>query len=152
MDVSDLISAFSNKGFTAKEMVVLSGAHSIGQARCLMFRDRLYNETNIDSAFATSLKPNCPSSGSDDNLSSLDTTSPVFFDNAYFKNLVNNKGLLHSDQQLFSGGATDAQVTTYSNNFASFYMDFGNAMVKMGNLSPLTGTDGQIRTNCNKIN
>ncbi|KAL5823859.1 hypothetical protein ACOSQ3_021840 [Xanthoceras sorbifolium] len=154
MDVSGLISAFSDKGFTAKEMVALSGAHSIGQARCLLFRDRLYNETNIDSTFATSLKSNCPSSGSDDNLSSLDTTSPNFFDNAFFKNLVNKKGLLHSDQQLFNGGGgtTDAQVTTYSTNYASFYTDFANAMVKMGKLSPLTGTDGQIRTNCNKIN
>ncbi|GMN74401.1 hypothetical protein TIFTF001_052366 [Ficus carica] len=25
-------------------------------------------------------------------------------------------------------------------------------MIKMGNLSPLTGTSGQIRTNCRKVN
>ncbi|XP_017983412.1 PREDICTED: cationic peroxidase 1-like [Theobroma cacao] len=152
MNLDELISLFSNKGFTAKEMVALSGAHTTGQARCLLFRNRIYNETNIDSAFAKSVQSNCPSAGGGDNLSALDVTSPVVFDNAYFKNLVNNKGLLHSDQQLFNGGSVDSQVTTYSNNPITFYADFGDAMVKMGNLSPLTGTNGEIRTNCRKVN
>ncbi|KAB5530217.1 hypothetical protein DKX38_020298 [Salix brachista] len=152
MDLSDLITSFSNKGFTAKEMVALSGSHTIGQARCLMFRNRVYNETTLDSTLATSLKSSCPGTGSDDSLSSLDAVTPVTFDNSYFKNLANNKGLLHSDQQLFSGGTTDSQVKTYSLNSATFYADFAKAMVKMGSISPLTGSDGQIRTNCAKVN
>ncbi|KAE8718285.1 Detected protein of unknown function [Hibiscus syriacus] len=59
---------------------------------------------------------------------------------------------LHSDQKLFSGGSTDAQVNAYSSNSGIFATDFANAMVKMGNLSPLTGTSGQIRKNCRKTN
>ncbi|KAE9596080.1 hypothetical protein Lal_00030688 [Lupinus albus] len=152
MDLNDIISAFANKGFNTKEMVALSGAHTTGQARCQLFRGRIYNETNIESNFATSVKPKCPSNGGDSNLSPLDITTNVIFDNAYFKNLVNQKGLLHSDQQLYSGGSTDTQVTTYSNSPATFYADFASAMVKMGNLSPLTGKSGQIRTNCRKVN
>ncbi|KAI8557198.1 hypothetical protein RHMOL_Rhmol05G0317600 [Rhododendron molle] len=150
--LSALITAFSNKGFTAKEMVALSGSHTIGQSRCTVFRSRVYNETNIDSQFATSVQSKCPSAGGDNNLSPLDVTSPTSFDNAYFKNLQSQKGLLHSDQELFNGGSTDAQVNAYSTNSASFFTDFANAMVKMGNLSPLTGTSGQIRTNCRKTN
>ncbi|KAF8397009.1 hypothetical protein HHK36_018647 [Tetracentron sinense] len=152
MDLSALISSFSDKGFSAKEMVALSGSHTIGQARCKMFRDRIYNEANINSSFATSIQSKCPSSGGDDNLSPLDATSPIVFDNAFYKNLLKNKGLLHSDQQLFNGGSTDSQVTTYSTNSATFFDDFASAMVKMSNLSPLTGTSGQIRTNCRSIN
>ena len=129
-----------------------SGSHTTGQARCLLFRNRIYNETNIDSTFAKSIQSNCPSTGGGDNLSPLDTTSPVIFDNAYFKNLVNNKGLLHSDQQLFNGGSMDSQVTDYSNNPITFNADFADVMVKMGNLSPLTGTSGEIHTNCRKVN
>ncbi|KAK3024369.1 hypothetical protein RJ639_043273 [Escallonia herrerae] len=151
-DLPDLTSVFTSKGFTVEEMVALSGAHTIGQARCITFRDRIYNETSISSTFATSLKSNCPSSDGDDNLSPLDASTPVVFDNAYYKNLLNSKGLLHSDQQLFSGGSTNSQVTTYSTSAAAFYTDFASAMVKMGNLSPLTGTSGQIRTNCRNIN
>ncbi|KAK7340024.1 hypothetical protein VNO77_20716 [Canavalia gladiata] len=152
LDLSGLISSFSNKGFTSKELVALSGSHTIGQARCTSFRTRIYNETNIDSSFAKSLQANCPSTGGDNKLSPLDTTSPTNFDNAYFINLQNKKGLLHSDQQLFNGGSTDSQVNAYSSNPASFKTDFANAMIKMGNLSPLTGSSGQIRTNCRKTN
>ncbi|KAL9169493.1 hypothetical protein ABFS82_04G082500 [Erythranthe guttata] len=159
LDLPELISAFSNKGFTPKEMVALSGAHTIGQARCVVFRERIYNnETNdnIPASFATSLKSNCPLTGGDDNLSPLDATSSLSFDTAYFKNLVSNKGLLHSDQQLFGGGgattSTDSLVSGYANNPPAFFSDFASAMIKMGNLSPLTGTNGQIRSNCRKIN
>eukprot|EP00268_Persea_americana_P016662 TRINITY_DN17901_c0_g1_i1.p1 TRINITY_DN17901_c0_g1~~TRINITY_DN17901_c0_g1_i1.p1 ORF type:complete len:134 (+),score=18.71 TRINITY_DN17901_c0_g1_i1:253-654(+) len=133
-------------------MVALSGSHTIGQARCTSFRARIYNETNIDSSLATSLKSNCPSTGGDDNLSPLDASTPTVFDNNYHKNLVNQKGLLHSDQQLYSGGSTDSQVTGYSTSSSTFFADFASAMVKMGNISPLTGTNGEIRTNCRKAN
>ncbi|OIT00378.1 PREDICTED: cationic peroxidase 1-like [Nicotiana attenuata] len=151
LNLSGLISSFSNKGLTAREMVALSGGHTIGQARCTTFRNRLYNEANINASFATSVKANCPQSGGNNNLSPLDT-SPTSFDNVYFKNLQIQKGLLHSDQQLFNGGSTNSIVNTYSSNSATFFTDFKNAMVKMGNLSPLTGTSGQIRKNCRKTN
>ncbi|XP_028768310.1 cationic peroxidase 1-like [Neltuma alba] len=152
LDLNALIAAFAKKGFTAGEMVALSGAHTIGKSQCTNFRTRIYNETNIDSSFAKTLRGNCPSVGGDSNLANFDTTTPNLFDNAYFKNLLSKKGLLHSDQQLFNGGSTDSQVTAYSRNLGSFRVDFANAMVKMGNLSPLTGSNGQIRTNCRKVN
>ncbi|KAL8142269.1 hypothetical protein V2J09_015301 [Rumex salicifolius] len=155
LSLSGLISSFSTKGFTTTEMVALSGAHTIGQARCTTFRSRIYNETTtIDSTYAASLKSNCPSgSGSgDDNLAPLDPTSQFAFDKAYFTNLVNFKGLLHSDQQLFGNQSTDSTVTAYSGASSTFFTDFANAMIKMGNLSPLTGTNGEIRTNCRKAN
>ncbi|XP_020101353.1 cationic peroxidase 1-like [Ananas comosus] len=151
-DLSALISSFSNKGLSTADMIALAGAHTIGQARCISFRNRIYNETNIDSSLATSLQSNCPSSGGDNNLSPLDASTPTVFDNYYYKNLVNNKGLLHSDQQLYDGGSTDSQVTTYSQNMVKFYTDFAAAMVNMGNISPLTGSSGEIRTNCRKTN
>ncbi|XP_076910725.1 cationic peroxidase 1-like [Bidens hawaiensis] len=146
-----LISSFSNQGFTANEMIALSGAHTIGQARCTTFRNRLYNENNINASFSASVRRSCPSSGGDNNLSPLDS-SPRSFDNRYFSDLINQRGLLHSDQELFNGGSADAQVRTYSSNPRTFSRDFASAMVKMSNLSPLTGSSGQIRTNCRRTN
>ena len=90
--------------------------------------------------------------GGDDNLSSLDTTTPNFFDSAYYKNLVHKKGLFHSDQQLFNGGSTDSKVLEYATNPLLFSIDFANAILKMGNLNPLTGTNGQIRKVCSRVN
>ncbi|NP_001313073.1 peroxidase P7-like precursor [Nicotiana tabacum] len=154
-NLNRLISSFSAVGLSTKDMVALSGAHTIGQARCTSFRARIYNETNnLDASFARTRQSNCPrSSGSgDNNLAPLDLQTPNKFDNNYFKNLVDKKGLLHSDQQLFNGGSADSIVTSYSNNPSSFSSDFVTAMIKMGDIRPLTGSNGEIRKNCRRLN
>ncbi|KAJ8751468.1 hypothetical protein K2173_016683 [Erythroxylum novogranatense] len=152
--LSTLIKRFQDKGLSAKDMVALSGAHTIGQARCVVFRDRIYNQNNIDSSFAKTRRANCPrTTGSGDNkLAPLDVKTPNFFDNAYYKNLINKKGLLNSDQVLFNGGSTDSIVRTYSSNPDAFYSDFVSAMIKMGDLDPLTGSKGEIRKKCGRVN
>ncbi|XP_057808280.1 cationic peroxidase 1-like [Salvia miltiorrhiza] len=152
LNLNALITAFSNKGFNAREMVALSGSHTIGQARCTTFRNRIYNEANINATFAATTRGNCPRSGGDNTLSPLDVASPTTFNNDYYQNLIGQRGLLHSDQQLFNNGSTDAQVRAYTTNSASFFNDFAAAMVKMSNLSPLTGANGQIRRNCRRTN
>lgn len=150
--LSTLISMFAAKGLNARDLTALSGAHTIGQARCAFFRDRIFNEANVNASFASLRKQTCPASGGDSNLAPLDVQTPNQFDNAYYKDLVSQQGLLHSDQQLFNGGSQDALVRQYSTNAALFARDFAAAMVKMGNISPLTGTSGEIRLNCRKIN
>uniref|UniRef100_A0A2P2IPJ1 Peroxidase n=2 Tax=Rhizophora mucronata TaxID=61149 RepID=A0A2P2IPJ1_RHIMU len=154
-NLNQLISRFNSFGLSTRDMVALSGAHTIGQARCTSFRARIYNETNlIDSSFAKTRKSNCPrtSGQGDNNLAPLDLQTPTFFENNYFKNLINKKGLLHSDQQLFMGGSTDSIVRTYSNNERTFRSDFVAAMIKMGDIKPLTGSQGEIRKNCRRVN
>ncbi|KAL2339452.1 hypothetical protein Fmac_007392 [Flemingia macrophylla] len=153
-NLNQLISRFSALGLSTKDLVALSGGHTIGQARCTNFRARIYNESNIDSTFASTRKSNCPrASGSgDNNLAPLDLQTPTTFDNYYFRNLVQKKGLLHSDQQLYNGGSTDSIVRGYSTNPGSFSSDFASAMIKMGDISPLTGSNGEVRKNCRRVN
>ncbi|XP_072998809.1 peroxidase P7-like isoform X1 [Typha latifolia] len=150
--LSTLITKFSDKGLDARDMTALSGAHSIGQARCVNFRAHIYNDTDIDANFAALRQKNCPFSGGDDNLAPLDQQSPNRFGNNYYQNLLSQRGLLHSDQELFNGGSQDSLVKQYSSNAVSFASDFRAAMVKMGGISPLTGTSGEIRLNCGKVN
>ncbi|KAJ1695367.1 hypothetical protein LUZ63_012065 [Rhynchospora breviuscula] len=149
-----LTSKFSAQGLSTTDMVTLSGAHTIGQARCTSFRSHIYNDTNIDGSFASSTQSSCPAtSGSgDDNLSPLDPITSYTFDNNYYKNLINQEGLLHSDQELYNNGSTDSQVKTYSTNPSQFKSDFAAAMIKMGDISPLTGSQGEIRKNCRVVN
>lgn len=153
-NLNALVSRFSALGLSTKDLVALSGSHTIGQARCTNFRARVYNETNIDRSFAQTRQSNCPrTTGSgDNNLAPVDLQSPTAFDNNYYNNLLNRKGLLHSDQQLFNGGSTDSIVRTYSNNPNTFVSDFAAAMIKMGDIRPLTGSNGEIRKNCRKRN
>ncbi|KAJ6983546.1 hypothetical protein NC653_026383 [Populus alba x Populus x berolinensis] len=151
-DLGKLISRFQKKGLTARDMVALSGSHTLGQAQCFTFRDRIYNASNIDAGFASTRKRRCPRTGGQANLAPLDLVTPNSFDNNYFKNLMRKKGLLQSDQVLFNGGSTDSIVSEYSRNPAKFSSDFASAMIKMGDIRPLTGSAGQIRRICSAVN
>uniref|UniRef100_A0A6N2LRE0 Peroxidase n=1 Tax=Salix viminalis TaxID=40686 RepID=A0A6N2LRE0_SALVM len=151
-DLESLISRFQKKGLTARDMVALSGSHTLGQAQCFTFRDRIYNDSNVDAGFASTRRRRCPRVGSDSTLAPLDLVTPNSFDNNYFKNLMQNKGLLQSDQVLFNGGSTDSIVSEYSRNPAKFSSDFGSAMIKMGDIGLLTGSSGQIRRICSAVN
>ncbi|XP_022680203.1 peroxidase 2-like isoform X1 [Setaria italica] len=150
--LTQLIQGYGNLGLNPTDLVALSGAHTIGQAHCPSYQDHIYNDTNINQAFAASLKANCPATGGSNVMAPLDTTTPNAFDNAYFKNLQSQKGLLHSDQELFNGGSTDNTVRNFASNPSAFSSAFVTAMIKMGNISPLTGTQGQIRTTCSAAN
>lgn len=150
--LESLISRFQKKGLTARDMVALSGSHTLGQAQCFTFRERIYNHSNIDAGFASTRRRRCPRAGSDSTLAPLDLVTPNSFDNNYFKNLMQNKGLLQSDQVLFNGGSTDSIVSEYSRNPARFKSDFGSAMIKMGDIGLLTGSSGQIRRICSAVN
>ncbi|CAI0401748.1 unnamed protein product [Linum tenue] len=152
-DLQTLIDLFGRKGLGPRDMVALSGAHTLGQAQCFTFRDRIHggNVTDIDDGFASDLRRQCPTVGGDSTLAAMDLT-PDKFDNNYFRNIVQKKGLLKTDQVLFSGGLTDSIVVEYSRIPANFNVDFAAAMIKMGDLQPLTGSAGQIRRTCGAVN
>ncbi|MFS7894142.1 putative peroxidase [Helianthus anomalus] len=121
-------------------MVALSGAHSIGQAHCFSFHDRIFNnESDIDSGFASTRRRGCHTKDGGANLAPLDLVTPNSFDNNYFRNLVQKKGLLES---------TDNIVREYSDNNLKFKSDFAVAMVKMSVIRPLIGDEGVIRSVC----
>lgn len=147
-----LITMFGNKGLSPRDMTALSGAHTIGQARCITFRNRIYNDTNIDPAFAAGLQKACPPSGGDATLAPIDAATPTWFDTTYFDNLASKRGLFHSDQELFNGGSQDILVRYYRRNPDMFAADFAKAMGKMGNLMPSADTPTEIRLDCKKIN
>lgn len=150
---TQLLANFQAHGLNLTDLVALSGGHTIGLARCIAFRARIYNDTNIDPGYAAALKIQCPLTGGDNNTAPLDA-SPTTFDTVYFRSLLKQKSLLHSDQQLYKGdgSASDKLVQQYSTNPLDFARDFGNSMIKMGNLKTLTGNQGEVRLNCRKVN
>ena len=153
LSLTNLAKKFSNKKLSLQDMTALSGAHTIGRSQCQNFRSHIYNDRNINASFVTQRKQACPPQGrgGDGNLVSFDVRTADQFDNAYYKNLVERRGLLHSDQELFNGATQDALVRTYSTNQARFFSDFATAMVKMGNLMP-SGTTTEVRLNCRRAN
>ncbi|KAI8542555.1 hypothetical protein RHMOL_Rhmol08G0146600 [Rhododendron molle] len=155
-----ILTKFKLKGLDIVDLVALSGSHTIGDARCTTFRQRLYNQSGngladftLDQSYASQLRARCPRSGGDQNLFFLDFVTPTKFDNSYFKNLLASKGLLNSDQVLVTKNQQSmGLVKQYAENMELFFQQFAKSMLKMGNISPLTGSRGEIRKNCRKIN
>ncbi|RYR06928.1 hypothetical protein Ahy_B05g074244 [Arachis hypogaea] len=149
-NASDLIKMFGQHGFSAQEMVALSGAHTIGVARCSSFKNRLTKvDPNLNSEFANTLSRTC--SAGDNAEQPFDETRDDF-DNLYFDALVSGDGVLTSDQTLFTSPRTRNFVNSYAQNQALFFLDFQQAMVKMSLLDIKEGSKGQVRDNCHKIN
>ncbi|KAJ6774576.1 PEROXIDASE 72-RELATED [Salix purpurea] len=155
-----ILTKFKLKGLNVVDLVALSGSHTIGNARCTSFRQRLYNQSgngkpdySLQQSFAAQLRNRCPRSGGDQNLFFLDFASPKKFDNSYFKNILASKGLLSSDQVLLTKNEASMElVKKYAESNELFFEQFSKSMVKMGNISPLTGSRGEIRKGCRKIN
>ncbi|PAL64108.1 hypothetical protein CEJ83_20910, partial [Acinetobacter baumannii] len=62
-------------------------------------------DPTLDTTYSATLRQSCRPNGTDDALTDLDPTPPpTGFDNGYFVNLRNRRGLLQSDQELFSNG------------------------------------------------
>ncbi|XP_078181286.1 peroxidase P7-like [Carex rostrata] len=152
--LGNLISNFSVHGFSTKDLVALTGAHTIGLARCANFRSHIYNDSNIDATLSTARKTICPrkSGSGDNNLAPLDPETTMLFDNYFFKNILISKGLLHSDMELLNTTYTASLVKIYSRDSVAFFGDFVAGMIKMGDVRPLTGSKGEIRLNCRKKN
>uniref|UniRef100_A0A2N9EX24 Peroxidase n=1 Tax=Fagus sylvatica TaxID=28930 RepID=A0A2N9EX24_FAGSY len=163
LDAKQLEKKFAEKGLTLDEMVTLSGAHSIGRSHCTSFSEqRLYNfsgthpqDPSMDPKFAKDLKTKCPKNagnGNDDPTVPLDVLTPYRLDNKYYKNLKNHHGLLTSDQTLLSSHSTARTVRNNARHGAAWAHKFAAAMVKMGYIDVLTGSQGEIRKDCRFVN
>ncbi|XP_031498429.1 peroxidase 5-like [Nymphaea colorata] len=161
-NVDQLQANFARKGLSLEDMVTLSGAHTFGDCHCSAISDRLYNfsstnapDPSMDPNYVLLLKSKCPApapGSSDDPAVFLDVATPNNFDNQYYQNLKNQRGLLSSDQALMSRGDTATMVKSNALFGLIWKSKFADAMVRMGNIEVLTGSQGQIRRSCSAVN
>lgn len=158
-----LISKFAYQGLSVTDLVALSGAHTIGMARCENFRARIYGDIEVTSekdllseAHLNNLRSVCPAVGGNNNVSALDYETPNLFDNSYYHILLKGQGLLNSDQELYSslfGIETRYLVQKYAEDPLEFFKQFAESMVKMGNITNADSfINGEVRNNCRFIN
>ncbi|XP_010535898.1 PREDICTED: peroxidase 37-like [Tarenaya hassleriana] len=146
----------------ASDLVALSGGHTFGKNQCRFIMDRLYNFSNtgepdptLDRSYLRTLRQLCPQNGNLSALVDFDLKTPTVFDNKYYQNLKVEKGLIQSDQELYSSpDATDTVplVDLYRKDQKAFFNAFIEAMTRMGNITPLTGNQGEIRVSCRVVN
>ncbi|KAK9134316.1 hypothetical protein Syun_013646 [Stephania yunnanensis] len=160
------VQKFADKGLNAQDLVTLVGGHTIGTASCQFFINRLYNfstttatgaDPTIDPAFLPQLRALCPQNGDGSRRVALDTGSQNTFDDSYFKNLKNGRGILESDQKLWTDPATRTIAQRYTGTIRGLFglrfgVEFARSMVKMSNIGVKTGSQGEIRRVCTAVN
>ncbi|XP_019051478.1 PREDICTED: peroxidase 27-like [Nelumbo nucifera] len=149
---------FAAKGLTVHDLVVLSGAHTIGQGHCNLFSNRLYNFTgkgdadpSLDPSYAAFLRTQCRSLADNTTKVAMDPRSDESFDNHYFVSLKQHKGLFQSDAALLTTKISSNIVNELINS-RKFFTEFAQSIKKMGAIEVLTGTNGEIRKKCNAVN
>ncbi|CAD6258958.1 unnamed protein product [Miscanthus lutarioriparius] len=151
--VDQLLSAFASKNLSdPADLVALSGAHTVGKARCSSFGAVAGPATDDITRCVTAT---CSAPGSSDTLRDLDFLTPAVFDNLYFIELTlkKNKGvMLPSDQGLVTDPRTSWLVQGFADNHWWFFDQFGTSMIKMSQLKGPQGNVGEIRRNCLRPN
>ncbi|KAG9457530.1 hypothetical protein H6P81_002038 [Aristolochia fimbriata] len=149
---------FALKGFSVKDLVALSGAHTIGLAHCGAFRRRLNFTGNddvdpsLDSTYAQTLRSKCSTSPPDPTTTvEMDPAGSVNFDSDYFLILTQNKGLFQSDAALLTNSASAKLVRQFQRQ-KNFLDQFALSMKKMGAVEVLTDRAGEIRKQCRVVN
>ncbi|CAN6226276.1 unnamed protein product [Urochloa humidicola] len=147
--LSQLQDMFANQGLDTADMVTLSGAHSIGRARCLFFTGRL---SAMDPGYAQRLNAACGGTSKPDTKVNNDPVTADVLDNQYYKNI--DKFVLFASDAALNSSQTIGQVQANAADTGKWERDFAAAMVKMGNIGVKTipGTNAEIRNICSQVN
>lgn len=138
-----------------------AGGHTVGVAHCSVFQNRLYNFQNtgqpdptMNSTLLNKLRNICPQNSSSNNTTNLDQNpaSSFIVDKSYYQKLLLHNGiLLQVDQELALDSITKSTVATIANS-NDFSLKFSQAMINLGAVQVLTGTQGEIRRSCRAVN
>ena len=111
----------------------------------------------MNATFAAALKKVCPpprNGGGFISVSNNRVTDPNKLSNQFYKNVASGQVLFTSDQTLMdetptTGNKTAAMVADNAANPIAWMVRFAAALVKMGGIKVLTGTDpGEVRKVC----
>ncbi|XP_043710920.1 peroxidase 50-like [Telopea speciosissima] len=162
-NLEELTSLFSSHGLYIGDMIALSAAHTVGFSHCNQFANRIYNfsgntlvddnvDPTINTGYVSELKSMCPIDVDPRIAINMDPITPRVFDNMYYKNLQQGKGLFTSDQVLYTDTRSRRFVNFWASNSNAFEQAFVAAMTRLGRVGVKTGSNGNIRRDCSVFN
>lgn len=157
LNATQLIQTFANRGLGIKDLVALSGGHTLGFSHCSSFVARVHNfsilhdtDPRMNSEFASLLKQKCPRSNNNGDAGQfLDSTSTQF-DNDYYKQIIAGKGVFGTDQALYNDQRTKPIIEAFAKDQNLFFSEFAASMIKLGNVG--VNEVGEVRLNCRRVN
>ncbi|KAF3620436.1 Peroxidase 16 [Capsicum annuum] len=118
-NLDQLNAMFARRGLSQTNMIALSGAHTLGFFHCNHVSKRLYNfslkskiDPTLNRQYVLQLKKMCPLWVDPRIAINMGPTTPNTFDNAYFKNLQQGKGLFSLIK--FSSPIQDQEILSTS--------------------------------------
>ncbi|KDP46270.1 hypothetical protein JCGZ_10110 [Jatropha curcas] len=158
-NLAQLNTLFAKNNLTQIDMIALSGAHTVGFSHCNRFANRLYSfspsspvDPSLDPNYAKQLMEACPQNVDPTIAVDMDPTTARTFDNMYYQNLIDGKGMFTSDEVLFTDSKSKSTVIEFANNPEDFKAAFTVAMRKLGRVGIKIGNQGRIRIDCTDIN
>ncbi|XP_010547662.1 PREDICTED: peroxidase 69-like [Tarenaya hassleriana] len=153
---------FAAKNLNTLDLVTLVGGHTLGTAGCGVVRNRFFNFNNtgspdpsINPSFVPQIQAQCPLNGDATTRVALDTGSEGRFDTSFLSNVRAGRGVLQSDQVLWSDPETRAIIERFlglRRPVLAFGPQFARSMIKMSLTEVKTGSDGEIRRVCSAVN
>ncbi|KAH9319765.1 hypothetical protein KI387_021534 [Taxus chinensis] len=155
--ISTVLTRFKAIGIDTPGVVALLGAHSVGRTHCVKLVHRLYPEVDptLDAGHVEHMMKKCPDAIPNPKAVQYvrnDRGTPMKLDNNYYRNLMDNKGLLIVDQQLYADPRTRPYVKKMAKKQDYFFDKFAKAITTLSENNPLTGTRGEIRQQCFRAN
>nr|GLL32717.1 peroxidase 57-like [Ipomoea trifida] len=150
--VDQMAELFKAKGLDVEDLVALLGAHSIGVAHCSNFRYRLKSPARakeIDGSLKVVMATHCVNAAS---TVPMDSTTQYKMDSVFYKQVLQKKGMLESDQRLAADPRTLPLVQKFAGDEAAWLGKFTESVIKMGKIQVLTGNEGEIRRKCRFVN
>ncbi|XP_058093143.1 peroxidase 51-like isoform X2 [Magnolia sinica] len=153
-----LNSIFNQNNLTQTDMITLSAAHTVGFSHCNRFAaSTTYSSSSsidpsLDATYTQQLKAACPQNVDPSVAIDMDPITPNTFDNVYYQNLIDGKGLFTSDQVLFTDPTLQPTVTNFTSNAENFAQAFVASMAKLSRVGVKNGNQGEIRRDCSAFN
>lgn len=129
----------------------------MGRTHCVKLVHRLYPDVDpaLNPYHVEHMLHKCPDPIPDPKAVQYvrnDRGTPMKLDNNYYRNILDNKGLLIVDHQLATDKRTKPYVKKMAKSQDYFFKEFSRAIAILSENNPLTGTKGEIRKQCTMAN
>ncbi|XP_059638649.1 peroxidase 29-like [Cornus florida] len=155
ISIDEFIEIFRQKNISLEDAVALIGAHTLGIGHCRSFENRLWDpmeDPTLSPSFTAMLQVICSNPSLSDIAFATNDATTFAFDNSYFLDVLNGRGLLKIDSEISRDLRTLQYVVGFARNQQWFFNRFSAGFMKLSSYKVLTGEEGEIRRECRFIN